>query len=401
MLTYSFSVLGQIKEITTIEPDSLNFSDLSFLKSTLQGVRIIGLGEQMHYDGATYNAKVRLIKYLHENLGYNVIAFESGLYDCTVANDAISKRKLTDSVNYLNDAIFGIWDCKEVYALAEYIDKTNKTNNPLILTGFDIQFAGDFARDSLAKEFIKFIKYIEIKTEIDLKIDSIQLINSITTLAMYSNYFNKIPEQDTLFLQSTIAKIEATFNKNKSLRNSYTSYWLRVLENIKSDYRKRYFSKVNIRDSMMASNITWLTEERFKDQKIILWSANTHLARNTNSVKNKYLKNNKLMGNYLSDYFDTSYYFIAFTSYEGRFFNSWLLYQLSKKKPKKKSIEKFMYKKGYNYSFLDLRNNSISSQLDYKHIHYSKIFGNSNRKMNLSKVVDGVFYIRYMYPKTY
>jgi erythromycin esterase len=90
-----------VRKINTINSDSTDFSDLTFLKDVLKDVKIVALGEQLHYDGATFEAKVRLIRYLHEELGYNVIAFESGLYDCTKANEAIKNRKSGDSTNYL------------------------------------------------------------------------------------------------------------------------------------------------------------------------------------------------------------------------------------------------------------------------------------------------------------
>lgn len=403
LLLHSLLSFCQIEKVETINSDSLDFSDLSFLKSSLKDVKIIGLGEQMHYDGATYEAKVRLIKYLHENLGFNVIAFESGLYDCTVANEAISKRVLGDSVNHLNNAIFGIWDCQEVYALADYIEETQQTDNPLILTGFDMQFAGVYARDSLMKDFLDFIDYVEVNRNIELGIDSIQLIKSLQVLAKYSNFYNKIPEEDTLFLSTIITKIEAEVRTEELVKDGYVAYWLRILECIKSDYRKRYDLETvsNLRDSIMAENIKWLANERFKNQKIMLWSANTHLAKNTLSVKNKYLANHKLMGTYLSEYFINSYYFLAFTSYGGRFFNSWLLHLMSKQKPKRKSIERLMNDQGFDYSFINLRDILIMPNSYFQYFNNSKIFGNYRRKMDLLKVADGVFFIKYMHPKTY
>ncbi len=38
------------------------------------------LGEQHHGDGATFQAKTRLVKYLHEQKGFNVLVWESDVY---------------------------------------------------------------------------------------------------------------------------------------------------------------------------------------------------------------------------------------------------------------------------------------------------------------------------------
>src|SRR3546814_1339423 len=34
------------------------------------------------------------------------------------------------------------------------------------------------------------------------------------------------------------------------------------------------------RDSIMAANIVWLKEERYREEKLIIWAANRHIARN-------------------------------------------------------------------------------------------------------------------------
>ena len=61
------------------------------------------LGEHPYDDGTTFVAKTRLVRFLHEQMGFNVLAFESGLYDCpkgygsrrpSAQNDVATHRKL-------------------------------------------------------------------------------------------------------------------------------------------------------------------------------------------------------------------------------------------------------------------------------------------------------------------
>lgn len=59
------------------KPDS--FQDLEMLKPLLQDKRFVFLGESSHGVAEFNLAKTRLIQFLHQELGYNVLAFESGL----------------------------------------------------------------------------------------------------------------------------------------------------------------------------------------------------------------------------------------------------------------------------------------------------------------------------------
>jgi erythromycin esterase len=68
--------------LESIDPGHVDFSDLEGLKPILPGVQVVMLGEPSHGDGTTFSAKIRLIKFLHQEMGFDVLAFESGFYDC-------------------------------------------------------------------------------------------------------------------------------------------------------------------------------------------------------------------------------------------------------------------------------------------------------------------------------
>ena len=58
------------------------FEDLQFLKTVLKDRRIVQLGESGHSVAEFNQAKVRLRKFLNQQMGFVVIAFESDLYEC-------------------------------------------------------------------------------------------------------------------------------------------------------------------------------------------------------------------------------------------------------------------------------------------------------------------------------
>ncbi|MCB0381432.1 MAG: erythromycin esterase family protein [Flavobacteriales bacterium] len=393
-LSFSQNPIWQVKSIDSSIED---YSDLKFLDSLLKDKRIVALGEQTHYDGATFDAKVRLIKYLHKELGFNVIAFESGVYDCYKADQLIKHRENTDSTNYLNQAIFGVWDNAQVHKLANYIDKEVSEDTPLNMCGFDIQFAGNFAKESLKKDLIKYTKLLQNKLNIDLEINENKLDSSLYTLARLSNYFSKIPPSDTLVLFNTTNSISSAIMRIAEPK-SEDIFWKKILELIQIDYRKRYLKKSQ-RDSVMANNLIWLMDEFYPKEKIIVWSANTHISKSTKSLQSKYFQENKMMGEYLKKYYDNSYYTLGFTSYGGRFFDRWFINTLVTSKPKKKSIESFLKNKEYDYCFIHFPEDYIQTNDEY--LNNSKVFGNKPRKMKVNKAFDGLFFINQMYPANY
>jgi erythromycin esterase len=130
-----------------------DFSDLRFLATALQGKRLVQLGESGHGVSEFSLAKVRLIKYLHEELGYDVIAFESSLFACW---DADARAESLGGAGLLQSCPFGVWHTAEVLPLFEYVASTKKTARPLTLAGFDVQFStpADARRSALVRRVL-------------------------------------------------------------------------------------------------------------------------------------------------------------------------------------------------------------------------------------------------------
>jgi erythromycin esterase len=134
---------------------STDYSDLQFLKPLLKGKSIVQLGESGHGVAEFNLAKVRMIKFLHQEMGFDVIAFESSFYECYRANQQIAEKPVSD---VLRNCLVPVWHTREVLPLFEYIRETKQRPNPLALTGFDVQPRGwgeqgrsEFLRDAIAR----------------------------------------------------------------------------------------------------------------------------------------------------------------------------------------------------------------------------------------------------------
>ncbi|MFM7430454.1 MAG: hypothetical protein ACKO1F_11205, partial [Flammeovirgaceae bacterium] len=117
-----------------------------------------------HGEGATFQAKVRLIKFLHEQLGFNVLSFESGLYDNYKANELLNSNP---SINPLKQSVFDIWsESKELVPLLEYINTQRKSSTPLLVSGFDCQ-ADNLFKENYLLDLKELLKDSQSLTESD------------------------------------------------------------------------------------------------------------------------------------------------------------------------------------------------------------------------------------------
>jgi erythromycin esterase len=65
--------------VATIDPAVKDFTDLEPLVNAIGDATIVQLGESSHGAGAAFSAKVRLIRFLHQRMGFDAVVWESGM----------------------------------------------------------------------------------------------------------------------------------------------------------------------------------------------------------------------------------------------------------------------------------------------------------------------------------
>jgi erythromycin esterase-like protein len=96
---------------------------------------------------------------LHEELGYDVIAFESSFAECERAQQ---RAATMTPVELMRGCATGVWHTAEVLPLFEYIKATQGTARPLMLAGFDIQFRRPESQSTFDTDTPAFARQLEL-----------------------------------------------------------------------------------------------------------------------------------------------------------------------------------------------------------------------------------------------
>ena len=401
-------------EVKSVNPDSLDFTDLESIGNAIGNSKIVMLGEQDHGDATTFEAKTRLIKYLHEKKGFNILAFESDFFALNEGWEHLEKTQSSID-SFLKSNIFPIWTycdaCNNLFY--HYIPETFQKGNPLNVSGFDSQLLFVYTLNNLLYLLDSVAKSLDISGNIFET--TTQIIN-----LLYFTENNRKENSDEVnnFTKKTLSP--EAFNKRDELMISLkekmlkqlpsNDFWIHVVENLRM-YNQQYNYEINkvkeinagqkdywnTRDNQMALNLKWLSEIKYPNEKIIVWAHNGHVAKYGNMKKKFYEQFHTMGSEFTSDsLLENKTYVLGFTSLRGTAGRiNQKQYQIPK--PKKSCFEKWI-NESTNYAFIDFGNYNSSNKSNLEEFYmagsiYSKHEWN---EAHWTEIFDGVFYIRDM-----
>ena len=384
--------------VRNVKPTNEDYTDLAPLKQSLQQVTIVGLGEPIHYDGSAFKAKTRLVKFLHQELGFSVIAFESGFYDCYQAWQEIQAGKLT--IDAARKSLYPFWISTETQALFAYIDQQKNTDKPLILAGMDCKFSGPYSDESLLPDLRRYLQAVNsglVQDTVKWRAFSASLKRAVAI----SDYLTKPSPADTLVLNTAfkgiLAELKATA-VSPTTRPSDHLFWQQFCRSALAEIAKKFATSAEqVRDRQMGDNLLFLQRELYCDRKMMVWSASSHLTYNGANIERKFYHQNPRVGDYLKQAYGEHYYHIGFTGYRGEFGKLLFFHVLNVKKHKQNSIEHLLGQTKQPFLFLDFRKPTLPQWLREPLIAMS--FGYRETQMRLPLVMDGLFYTEAVYQK--
>jgi erythromycin esterase len=338
---------------------SEHYDDLQFLKPLLAGRYLVQMGEPAHGVAEINMLRVRLVKFLHEELGYDVIAFESGLFECYTINERT--RELTPT-QMLAGSIFGIWHTKDMLPLFEYIRATQGTAHPLTLAGFDIQNSSFQTASILRPQFLH---------DVVAKVDPTYAVH---VLELDTAFFGALTDSrgDPAYWKNNNAELRAEYQTlmaffdthAETLRQAFSQTpqtpvvarqvaW-GMIQYVDFLQQNDSAAMLDIRDAAMAENVDFLLNTLYPGKKIIVWAHNAHIRYNNQATQgNAFWLGRKTMGGWINERYYDAVYTIGFYFYRGQVASNnrqtvdvpWV---------NQGSLESILYRTGRKFIFVDL-----------------------------------------------
>jgi erythromycin esterase len=302
---------------------STDFRDLEFLVPLLADKRIVQIGESGHGMAESNLLKARLVRFLHERLGFDVLAFESDLYQC---QDADARAAQATAETTMQRCLLGVWHTRELVPLFEHLRASRATQHPLRLAGFDIQPIGTNKTHrpaTLARTVARLDSAYAARIR---TLDSTLLAEYARGTAARRTYFRTTRAEllgayDSLaaWLDANQLDLEPAVGRDAVRLARQTARSIAAYARQQTAADNREYAET--RDLAMAENVRFLADELFAGRKIIVWAHNYHVSHANQAIAPQEAifpgVPARAMGSWLREWYGQRLYTIGVYAYAG------------------------------------------------------------------------------------
>ncbi|MDX2148623.1 MAG: erythromycin esterase family protein [Planctomycetota bacterium] len=431
-----------VSELATVDFSSEELGDLESIGRAIGNARVVLLGSATPGDGGAFQLKARLVKYLHQRRGFDVLAFESSFFDM----DRVDRAMESDATWNLaaERGLAPTWaQSEQCRPLLEYVRASRQTGEPLRLAGIDCQFTTPLGKSEVWDEIERFFlaadgvmdgRMAELLTrlkvwhmergfmdEVRVRDESEMTDEQLAAMREVSEQVAKQLKEYLENLDALVAAIDADLAKPRpSLTRVHPArrvvFMRQTLRNLKAATIDKVLGKgkartdpsdINLRDRAMGENVHWLASVRYPDRKIIVWASSAHVVRRVRriSVEDRpgYFDKKDTMGDVVADRLGAEAYAIGVTAAEGSTGRPW-----TDAKPldgaARGSLEWLMSRAGFGLGFLDLRGEHAptpgATRALIEEPLIARPIGYGAMQAVWSECLDGVLFMKTMTPST-
>lgn len=246
-----------------------DFSDLAALGDAIGDKTVVMLDELTHGEGNVFAYKTRIVQYLHQRKGFDVLVLESGLFDVAKIWQQQQDLKPLAAGN-----IFYMYArSRQMQPLFHYIDQARNSQKPLALAGFDGRLSGQISTQQLVPALRHYLRgYSAVSSYQSYLLQVQQLLDGQLTKAE--------PNIQQEFLQSNLRLAAMLNGRLPAGEQLDAGFWYRINASLRKmalvTWQKNRFDE---HDLAMAANLQWLIDHRYAGRKIIVWGHYIHLNR--------------------------------------------------------------------------------------------------------------------------
>ena len=401
--------------VRVVDPADDDFSDLQPLKEVLRDARVVLLGEQSHGEGTVFLAKTRLIAFLHQEMGFDVLAFESGLYDCAVAWERL--RAGEAAATAVPRCVFPIWTRSEqLRPLIDYLGEQARGPRPLELTGFDDQFTGSASRERLVADLRALLDRLGAPFARGPEWGPFAAALQALAENLYQRGKAADPavEEQALFLRR-LETVRAEVAARATADDPEAALWMQVLEGVGPAARQQWLYDLatesvgpeigRLRDTQMGRNLVWLANRRYPGRKIVGWAATYHAARGLGPLEPdepglaEWYRQVTVMGEVAAKELGAAMYTLGFTAYEGSFGTPFEPAPEALAPARAGSLEDLLHRACLEHAIVDFRRPPAGGEW-LRGPLVSRPLGHQEMRAPWGEVVDGLMFSRVVAPST-
>jgi erythromycin esterase len=374
-----------------------------FLAPAVGRASIVALGESLHVTAEFPLARLSVVRFLHEQSGFDVLALEGSVVQAWLAQEFLYRTAPGAEGRIARAqemAWFKLWNTTEMRELLSYVDASQHTPRPLYLASFDVQTGASAAFALTPAVLTALFDRLESFGPLEKPVTKADLVGALAPVVrcpMGIDGAVGAARAPALTAIETIQRwIDGVLPAVARERPGAHVAALRLVPDSLRDHLELCEHSATwqkTRDELNADNAMMLRDRVSESHRIILWAHHSHVAYNTTGDRIP------SMGQHLRSRIGRDIYTIGLFAGTGRFLDVAPLSVHSLPALNKVGVERLLDGVGSESFFVDVAAlPTTDPAAGWLTPQSSRMEGRWTRSTVLAKDFDGALYIRNVSP---